>query len=120
MEWKNIVNIENLKLDPGPGIEPYLGDFKRPATEMGTKKLGFNVHTTPPGQFSCPYHFHHAEEELFLVLEGKAILRQTEKYREVTKGDLIYFCTGIEGAHQLYNHGDAELKILRNRRKLWI
>ena len=112
MEWKNIVNIENLKLEIGPGVEPYLGDFKRPATDMGAKKLGFNIHTIPTGQFSCPYHFHHAEEELFLILDGKAILRQSGSYREVTRGDLIYFCIGHEGAHQLYNHSDKVLRIL--------
>ena len=112
MEWKNIVDLENLKLAPGPGIEPYLGDWNRPATDMGAQKLGFNIHTIPPGQFSCPYHFHHSEEELFLILEGSAVLRQAGRFREVIKGELIFFSTGPSGAHQLYNHKETDCKIL--------
>jgi uncharacterized cupin superfamily protein len=112
MTWKNIVNVETVELAPDQGKEPYRYDYNRPATEMGAKKLGFNVATVPAGQFSCPYHFHHSEEELFLVLEGKAMLRQADQYREVSRGDLIFFTTGPEGVHQLYNHTKETFKFL--------
>lgn len=112
MDWKNIVNLKKLALDPGKLDKPYEHEYSRPATQMGAKKLGFNVSTLPPGQFTCPYHFHHCEEELFLILEGKALLRQANQYREVSEGDLIFFTTGPEGAHQLYNHTETTCKIL--------
>lgn len=112
MAWENIVNLERLELKPGRGVDPYQYETNRPATVMGASKLGFNVSTVPPGQFSCPYHFHHSEEELFLVLEGKAVLRQGDRFREVTKGDLIFCTTGLEGAHQFYNHTNAAFKML--------
>lgn len=125
MAFKNIINIETIDLQKGEGVSPYEYQFNRPATAMGAKKLGFNIATIPPGQFSCPYHFHHSEEELFLVLEGKAMLRQAShsesakpqdhqqaQYQEVSKGDLIFFQTGPEGAHQLYNHTKEICKIL--------
>ena len=114
MTWKNIVNLESLKFKPDHTRENYRYDFA-PAVDapaMGAKKLGCNVSLLPPGQFSCPYHFHHSEEELFLVLEGKAMLRQADQYREVTKGDLIFFSTNIEGAHQFYNHTELPFKYL--------
>lgn len=55
MEWKNIVRLDELKLEAGETEKPYLYESNRPATDMGAKKLGFNVSTIPPGQFSCPY-----------------------------------------------------------------
>lgn len=108
MNWKNIVNLENLEFESDHSMENYKYDFAPGVSvkEMGARKLGYNVSRLLPGQFSCPYHFHHSEEELFLVLEGKARLRQANQYREVTKGDLIFFSTNIEGAHQFYNHTD--------------
>ena len=106
MTWKNIINLENLTFRPEHEVENYKYDLAPSATAeaMGAKKLGYNVSRLPPGQFSCPYHFHHSEEELFLVLEGNAILRQAGQFKEVSKGDLIFFTTSPEGAHQFYNH----------------
>jgi uncharacterized cupin superfamily protein len=113
MAWENVVNLEKLEFEAGPGQlnENYKYDWAPVVSKMGAQKLGFNVSILPPGQFSCPYHFHHAEEELFLILEGSAMLRQAGQYREVTKGDLILFRTGPEGAHQFYNHTDRPCKM---------
>lgn len=112
VNWKNIVNLENLefKTETVPGGTQYEIAPAACAENMGANKLGFNVSSIAPGEFSAPYHFHHSEEELFLVLEGKAMLRQNNQYREVTKGDLIFFATGPEGAHQFYNHTDQTFK----------
>ena len=63
------------------------------SSRMGAKKLGYNVSRLPPGQFSCPYHFHHSEEELF-TCSPKAAPRFSEQagqFREIEKGDLIFF-----------------------------
>jgi uncharacterized cupin superfamily protein len=109
MTWKNIVNLKNLEFEPDHSMENYKYDFAPEvnAKEMGAQKLGYNVSRLLSGQFSCPYHFHYSEEELFLVLEGNAMLRQADQYREVMKGDLIFFSTNVEGAHQFYNHTDS-------------
>jgi uncharacterized cupin superfamily protein len=111
MTWKNIVNLDKLKLEQDQKVpEAYEYTTASLAPKMGAKKLGYNVSTVPPGKFSCPYHFHHSEEELFLVLEGKAILRQADQYREVSKNDLIFFEASAEGAHQFYNHTEQTFK----------
>jgi uncharacterized cupin superfamily protein len=38
------------------------------------------------------------------------MLRQGDKYREVSKGDLIFFENSREGAHQIYNHSDQPFR----------
>jgi uncharacterized cupin superfamily protein len=73
MAWENIVNLERLAFEPDTEVpEAYAYEASPVAlgSKMGAKKLGWNVSVLPPGKFSCPYHFHHSEEELFLILEG--------------------------------------------------
>jgi uncharacterized cupin superfamily protein len=67
-----------------------------------TQKLGFHIKTLTPGAFSCPYHLHHHEEELFFVFKGSAMVRQDGEFFEIKEGDLIFFKAGV--AHQFYNH----------------
>ena len=67
-----------------------------------TQKLGFHVQALNSKSFSCPYHLHHHEEELFLVLKGSAMVRQDNEFFKVREGDLIIFKAGV--AHQFYNH----------------
>ncbi|HAZ13371.1 MAG TPA: auxin-binding protein [Bdellovibrionales bacterium] len=112
MDWKNIANINDLELKLDQKGEFYKKESVPLASQMGAKKLGFHIVVLHPKTFSCPYHFHHSDEELFLILEGKAILRQAGQFREVKKGDLLFFTNSPEGAHQLYNHTDRPVKYL--------
>lgn len=103
----NIVNLEALTFEPDESVPTNYAYAAAPAavsSEFGATKMGWNVSRIPPGKFSCPYHFHHSEEELFLVLDGRALLRQPSGIREVGRGDLIFFRPAEEGAHQFYNH----------------
>jgi len=38
-------------------------------------KLGAGYDILAAGKRSCPYHFHHAQEEMFVILEGEGSLR---------------------------------------------
>ena len=65
-----------------------------------------------PGARSNPYHFHHAEEEAFYILEGHATLRQgaeggEEERIEVGPGDIVAFPAGTGISHQFINTSDA-------------
>jgi gentisate 1,2-dioxygenase len=48
------------------------------------------METLPPGSFSCPYHLHHHEEELFIAFKGSAMVRQDNEFFEIKEGDLIF------------------------------
>jgi uncharacterized cupin superfamily protein len=75
-----------------------------------TEKLGFHIEILNPKSFSCPYHFHHHEEELFIALKGSVMVRQDNEFFEIKEGDLIVFKTGI--AHQFYNHTESPFLFL--------
>lgn len=91
-----------------------LSDFSwkasRPLEAVSRSKyLHFDIKSLFPGKFSYPYHLHRNAEELFVILEGEATLRSKEGYQTISKGDIIFFEEGPEGAHQLYNHSDDPL-----------
>ena len=65
-----------------------------------------------PGKRSCPYHYHLAQEEMFVVLEGAGSLRVAGEMLPVRAGDVIFIPPGPEYPHQLVNTSDAPLKYL--------
>lgn len=68
------------------------------------------METIAPKSFSCPYHLHHHEEELFIAFKGSAMVRQDNEFFEMKEGDLIVFKAGV--AHQFYNHTDTPFLFL--------
>jgi uncharacterized cupin superfamily protein len=81
---------------------------------MGTaaKKLGTSFDILPPGKRVCPYHLHHAQEELFVVIEGSGTLRVAGEMLPIKAGDVIFIPAGPEYPHQIINTSDAPLKYL--------
>ncbi|WP_058304125.1 cupin domain-containing protein [Gorillibacterium timonense] len=77
-----------------------------------SKHLTFDIRSLDPDKYSYPYHYHHSSEELFVILEGAAMLRTPIGVEEVKAGDLLFFETGPSGAHQLFNHTDLPCKYL--------
>lgn len=75
-----------------------------------TQGLGFHLEILHAKTFSCPYHYHEKEEELAIVIEGEAILRSNGAFRKLVPGDLVYFSTGPESVHQIYNHTGNDFK----------
>jgi uncharacterized cupin superfamily protein len=72
--------------------------------------LGMSVYELLPGQTQCPYHFHHGDDELILVLRGRPTLRTPEGERELTPGDFVHFPKGPPGAHQVINRSDESAR----------
>lgn len=108
---KCVINLSadsQLKFDKKNHGENYVSQAAPVSKLWDSKNLGFHVEILEAGAFSCPYHFHHQEEELFLVLEGSAMVRQDDEFFEVTKGDLILFKSKV--AHQFYNHTKSQFK----------
>lgn len=104
-----IFSTENIQFRK---IEPNIPEFiwnksPRYAKLADSKHLEFDIRSLDPGQFSFPYHFHRAAEELFYIISGEATLRSPEGFQKVAQGDLIFFEEGPSSAHQLYNHSDS-------------
>ena len=91
-----------------------LYDSQFAAVSQGTlaRKLGCGMDTVAPGKQSCPYHFHHAQEEMFVILEGHGTLRVAGELLPIRAGDVIFIPPGPEYPHNILNTSDAELKYL--------
>lgn len=75
-------------------------------------KLGAGFDILAPGKRSCPYHFHHAQEELFVIIEGQGTLRVAGEMLPVSAGDVLFVPPGPQYPHQIINTSDAPLKYL--------
>jgi uncharacterized cupin superfamily protein len=89
-------------------------DSHRARLSEGTaaQKLGATVDIVAPGKRICPYHLHHAQEEMFVILEGTGTLRVADEMLPLKKGDVIFIPPGPEYPHQIINTSDAPLKYL--------
>jgi uncharacterized cupin superfamily protein len=76
------------------------------------RKLGAGFDVLAPGARVCPYHFHHAQEEMFVILEGSATLRVAGQLLPLCAGDVVFIPPGPEYPHQIINTSDAPLKYL--------
>jgi uncharacterized cupin superfamily protein len=75
-------------------------------------KLGIGIDVLPPGKRGCPYHLHHVQEEMFIVLEGEGTLRVAGEMLPVKAGDVVVIPPGPEYPHQFINTSDAPMKYL--------
>jgi uncharacterized cupin superfamily protein len=84
----------------------------RVGAAAGARELGATLYEVDPGGQASPYHMHHANEELLLVLDGVLELRTPDGTREVGKGAVVAFPAGADGAHRLRNVSDAPARYL--------
>lgn len=75
-------------------------------------KLGAGYDILAAGKRSCPYHFHRAQEEMFVILEGEGSLRVAGEMVPVKAGDVVFIPPGPEYPHQFVNTSGAPLKYL--------
>jgi uncharacterized cupin superfamily protein len=73
------------------------------------EQLGATVYQLEPGDFVV-YHFHHASEELLIVLRGRPTLRTPDGERELAEGAVVHFPVGPDGAHGLRNETDEPVR----------
>ncbi len=86
--------------------------FARVAAAAGSQRLGASIVELAPGTLSSPYHFHHANEELLIVLSGTPELRTPDGLRELPPGEVASFRRGPEGAHRLRNASSEPCRLL--------
>jgi uncharacterized cupin superfamily protein len=84
----------------------------RLAAAAGSRRLGASIVELASGTLSSPYHFHHANEELLIVLSGTPELRTPGGLRELQPGEVVSFQRGSEGAHRLRNAASKPCRVL--------
>ncbi len=72
-------------------------------------RLGATVYELDPGDFVV-YHFHHAADEMLIVLDGRPTLRTPDGERQLARGEVVVFPVGPDGAHALRNESDAVVR----------
>ncbi len=80
--------------------------------EAGARELGASVFELEPGAVGSPFHVHHANEELLLVLAGTLSLRGPGGTQLLHAGAVVAFPRGRAGAHGLVNRSDAPARYL--------
>jgi uncharacterized cupin superfamily protein len=93
----NVFDVATWERELGPARGTRVG------AAAGARDLGCALYELDPGGQAAPYHLHHANEELLIVLDGTLELRSPTGTREVGRGAVVAFPTGPDGAHRLRN-----------------
>lgn len=78
---------------------------------LGSALVGGTVMEVGPG-YRGPYHLHHGNEELALVLRGRVTVRDPRGERELEAGDIAFFARGEDGLHAIENRSDEPARFL--------
>lgn len=107
-----IRNFHDLPLERFERLPLYDSTGVRLAPGTDAQKLGASYDVIAPGKRACPYHFHHAQEEMFVILKGCGTLRVAGEMLPVREGDVIFIPPGEALPHQLINTSEADLAYL--------
>ena len=106
-----VINVADLKLEPWKRSEFYGSADVRIGPMIGVKDLGISYSEVQPGMSSCPFHNHHVEDEMFIILEGEGTYRfGTESYPIKAGSVLGAPAGGQDTAHQIINTGTTVLR----------
>lgn len=107
------VNVGELELEHWQQGSFFAGSDTSFGAKLGLKQLGISYNEVPPGKSGCPFHNHHVEEEMFVILDGEGEYRFGDQRIAVSKGDVLGApAGGPETAHQLINVGPSVLTYL--------
>ncbi|SKA38788.1 cupin domain-containing protein [Consotaella salsifontis] len=108
-----MVSLRDLALQTQSHGENYEARLAAVAAPLGARLLGARYVELPPGKKAWPCHCHHANDELFVILSGKGVLRYGGAEHGVVAGDVVVCpAGGVETAHQLRAEGEAPLRYL--------
>lgn len=108
-----IANLDEVEFNDIEENGYYTSRRAQFSDRIGATRLGYNLTVLPPGKAQCPFHNHHGEEEMFLILEGEGELRFGAERYPLRKHDVIACPTGgVEVAHQIINTGSIPMRYL--------
>ncbi len=77
----------------------------------GLTQFGAFIEILPPGTRSSFRHWHEAEDEMVLLLEGEVVLVEDTETR-LRAGDVAVWPAGLAVGHCLHNRSDGEARYL--------
>jgi uncharacterized cupin superfamily protein len=107
------VDLESLEQTNATGYPPpfdrqMAGRWQRKIGEAaGFRELGARHVVLQPGAWSSQRHWHDGEDELLVMLTGKAVVVEDEGETEVGPGDVLVWPAGVRNGHHLINRSDA-------------
>ncbi len=112
LKAKLVRNVDEVALERFERAPLYDSRSGRVSTGTVATKLGAGYDVLAPGMRSCPYHLHHAQEEMFVILDGAGHLRVAGEMLPLRAGDMVFVPPGPDYPHQIVNTSDAPLKYL--------
>ncbi|MBA15385.1 MAG: cupin [Sphingomonas sp.] len=108
-----VLHLDALDLQEHVHGDRYQARMASFAAPLGATMLGGRLVVVPPGKRAWPFHGHHANEELFVILSGSGRLRYADGDHPLQAGD-VALCPalGAASAHQIVNDGDVDLRYL--------
>jgi uncharacterized cupin superfamily protein len=91
---------------------PFRARALRAGARAGAQELGATLYELDPGGAISPYHFHHANEELLIVLSGSPEIRTPGGARRVQPGAVLAFPRGENGSHAVTNPGPEPARVV--------
>ena len=113
-----VFHIDDVPVRVGSG---YPAPFDAPCAERAVQKLGdhgglsqFGVSrvTLPPGAWSSQRHWHSAEDELVVVLQGEPLLVTESGQTRLRPGSVTTHPAGLADGHHMKNDTDAPVVFL--------
>lgn len=114
---KSLADVEMTDWMNGEKFSAKIGSF---AKSIGLEKLGCMLTVVAPGKVAFPFHVHHANDEMFVILEGSGEYRFGDKTYPVKAGDVVGAPAGGPNmAHQIINTGREEMRYLGVSTTIW-
>ncbi|MEA2383175.1 MAG: hypothetical protein QOH72_3146 [Solirubrobacteraceae bacterium] len=105
-------NVLDPEWDAEMPDDPFRVRASRVGARAGSEELGATLYEIDAGGAVSPYHLHHANEELLIVLSGSPEIRTPGGPRRVTAGAVLAFPRGEHGAHAVSNPGPEPARVL--------
>ena len=100
----NAIEQVNTTGYPPPFDQPVAGRWQRKVAEAGgLTELGARHVVLEPGAWSSQRHWHVGEDELLVMLTGRAVLIEDAGETELGPGDIAVWPKGVRDGHHLVN-----------------
>lgn len=113
------IDLDAMPLRTGSGYPPPLDEpcrlrsARMPAEGMGLTRVGINLMTLPPGQWSSQRHWHDDEDEFVWVVSGEVVLVEDGGETLLRAGDCAAWKAGVADGHCLQNRSGADVLLLQ-------